>query len=339
VLRIDDRRQWPGTRPPDRSSPPRRPDSIRRTSTVDILRPEGLTGPLVLAGVGRDLVSAGDGAPTVAATGSTQVTIEYVGSRCVTEVVSDPPAPELAGLVGVRAGSGFRRVLAEVSPSSASSGSIVNLLLDDTSPATLISGSVLAREGSLRIAAGAMGKSMVDICAGWRAGSKMYEAIAETGVPLLGWGPPAPAVDGDDPLGWHEMNDLAPLSMRRRRLIDLAPTAAAPTVDVTVRFRDSYWEADGTETVVHEYSMTAVFDPNPGTILRATASPGPLPAPECPSAAASVRRLVGLRTRDLRAIVRDEFTGPTTCTHLNDVFRSLTDLDHLWALARATKEP
>jgi hypothetical protein len=38
---------------------------------------------------------------------------------------------------------------------------------------------------------------------------------------------------------------------------------------------------------------------------------------------------------DLRAEVRAEFTGTTTCTHLNDSFRILADVVPLLALAHA----
>ena len=159
---------------------------------------------------------------------------------------------------------------------------------------------------------------------------------------------------------------LPPNAMRRRRLVDLwrgvgpdGRSATAP-LRVTVRFRDTYGEgpvpsagagpqaadpsvpggAGAAETVVHEYSFTARIDLTNWTITEATAVPGPLPAPECPSAAASAQRLVGCRVDDLRALVRDDFTGTSTCTHLNDLFRSLADVRPLWesaAMARGER--
>ena len=40
---------------------------------------------------------------------------------------------------------------------------------------------------------------------------------------------------------------------------------------------------------------------------------------------------VGMTTDELRARVRTDFTGSATCTHLNDVLRSLADLPVLAA--------
>ena len=329
----DDRRQWPGTVPPVGGAVDRRPGSVRRTTNVDMVRHEGLRGPLVITGHGRDLHTgaASDAGPTVLDEGDIEVHIDYTGSRTVTSVRADPEAAGLQALVGVPSGSGFRRALAEHVPTLTGSGSVVHQLLDDVTPATLSSGSVLAREGLIRLAA-APGKTAgpMGICAGWQFGGAMEAAIAETGIPLLGWGPPAPAlVRADDPWAWHETPDLPATSMRRRRLIDLGPDPADPAgLLVEVHFRDSYWERDLTETIVHEYRLTLTLD-EAGLVTSASATPGPLPAPECPSAAASVHRLVGRGVTDLRARVRDEFQGTTTCTHLNDVFRSLADLEHL----------
>ncbi|HEX2575255.1 MAG TPA: DUF2889 domain-containing protein [Aquihabitans sp.] len=335
----DDRRLWPGTVPPVAGSPERRPGSVRRTTNVDLVRPDGPTGPLVVLGAGRDLHtgSAGGG---VLAQAATEVAIDYLGGRIVRSVMTDPVVDGVEALVGARVGSGFRRTLAEALPDLARGHGLVHLLLDELTPATLISGSTLAREGAVALAGGPGATMPIDICAGWVADGAMVHAIADTGIPLLGWGPPAPSLDRPgDPDAWHPMPVLAPRSMRRRRLLDVgAGPASGPAGDsdellVQVRFRDSYWEADGTETVVHEYGVTARVDPSTWLVTGAEAVPGPLPAPECPSAAASAGRLVGRRVDDLREVVRAELTGVSTCTHLNDVFRSLADIPDLWTAA------
>lgn len=382
----DDRRLWPGTEPPASGSPKRRRGSVRRTTIVDMVRPEGLAGPLVIAGTGRDLATGIDDEPYLIDAGATSVTVAPGPGHTITAVEADAatgrPSPEvLDGLVGLRAGSGFRRALAAAAPDLVESGSLVHLLLDETPPACLIAGSVLLRVGllggldrALPVAAGGEASSPgaprrrlpVDICAGWAADGSIVRAVAETGNPILGWGPPAPdlhtAADGpSDELAWHPSDPLPPHAMRRRRLIDLwrgvgpdGRSATAP-LRVAIRFRDTYSEAaaptegDGatsgsttatTETVVHEYGLTARVDLATWTVLEASATPGPLPAPECPSAAASASRLVGHPVAGLRTLVRDEFAGPSTCTHLNDLFRSLADVRHLWesaAMARGER--
>lgn len=338
----DDRRLWPGTVPPAAGAPVREPGSVRRTTSIDLVRPDGLVGPLVIAGRGRDLATppasdGGDGPvvePVVVGEARTELVVAYTTDRTIATVEVAPEVVGIESLIGVRAGSGFRRALAERLPDLVAGGSLVHLLLDETPPATLISGSAMARQGALRLAVDPTTprKAPLGICAGWQPGGAMFDAIAETGLPLLGWGPPAPDLTpDDDPWAWHELGELPPASMRRRRLLDVAPGHDG-TVAVEVRFRDSYWEPDGTETVVHEYRLGASLDPDGWVVRAIDAVPGPLPAPECPSAAASVERLVGRTLAGLRDVVRDEFTGTTTCTHLNDVLRSLADVGVLWAV-------
>ena len=359
---------------------------MRRTTTIDMVRPDGLLGPLVLSGIGRDLATGIDGEPYLIDAAATSLTVSAGVDRAVTEVVVDSTSgagsdAPLAELIGQRAGSGFRRALAGVAPELVGGGSLVHQVLDDTPPATLIAGSVLVRAGllsgldralpasattntvvgsppgetSVALGGPRPRKLPVDICAGWAADGEMVKAVATTGVPLLGWGPEAPPlgslVDGEvDPMSWHPVEDLGPKAMRRRRLIDLwrgvgpdGRTASAP-VQVTVVFRDTYGdrrdesgEVGAVETVVHEYAFTARIDPSTWIVTAATAVPGPLPAPECPSAALSAERLVGRRVVDLRHWVRDEMTGTSTCTHLNDLFRSLADVRHLWESAALSR--
>lgn len=303
-----------------------------------------MDGPLVLVGTGRDLATGVDGEAYLVDVAATSVVVDFVDDRRITEVFAEPAVDGIDAVVGHRAGSGFRRTLAAAAPDLAASGSLVHQLLDETPPATLISGSVLARVGMFDATNAERYKSLpIGICAGWVDDGAMTEAIEETGVPLLGWGPPAPTLDTDDELAWHPVDELPPRSMRRRRLVDVwrgvgpdGRTASAP-LRVEVRFRDTYGEDDGTETVVHEYAMVARIDLATWTFTEAEVTPGPLPAPECPAAAASAQRLVGRSVDELRTMVRDEFTGTTTCTHLNDVFRSLADVRDLWDAAAMSR--
>jgi hypothetical protein len=118
--------------------------------------------------------------------------------------------------------------------------------------------------------------------------------------------------------------------MRRARRIDVRPGDPA-TVDAF--FRDSYVLPDDTETIIHEYTLTAVIDTSAGTVTSCEARPRVLPWTECPVAAASAGRLAGLPLAGLRRHVRETFTGTPTCTHLNDMLRALQDVPALLALA------
>jgi hypothetical protein len=99
-------------------------------------------------------------------------------------------------------------------------------------------------------------------------------------------------------------------------------------VGLDAMFRDTAVDPDPecTEQVVHEYAVTATLDPVKLTITAIHADPRSLPFPtDCPVAAGSAALLLGLPVSELRTRVREVSRGPVSCTHLNDVFRSLAD--------------
>ena len=120
--------------------------------------------------------------------------------------------------------------------------------------------------------------------------------------------------------------------MRRRRLVQV--TAGDPLV-VWAMFRDTHVDPSGAETVLHEYSLNAVVDPESMVLSNCVATPQVLPWVECPAAADSAPRLNGHAAAEIRDLVRREFRGTTTCTHLNDLLRSLGDLAVLAPAAKA----
>ncbi|MDO8364466.1 MAG: DUF2889 domain-containing protein, partial [Actinomycetota bacterium] len=114
---------------------------------------------------------------------------------------------------------------------------------------------------------------------------------------------------------------------RRQRRLDVVPgpTRDAP-VHVESDFLDSHVDEDGYETVIHEYTVTAVIDPATLTVVSSSAVAHTLPWMECIQAEASGDRLTGRPLQDLRPRVREELLGITTCTHLNDTLRSIEDV-------------
>ena len=58
-------------------------------------------------------------------------------------------------------------------------------------------------------------------------------------------------------------------------------------------------------------------------MLSCSATPRVLPWLECPAAAASAARVQGRPVGELRALVKEELVGISTCTHLNDLLASL----------------
>ncbi len=164
----------------------------------------------------------------------------------------------------------------------------------------------------------------------------MMVHVRSTGLIPVPVGPVAPVLEREgDPFSWHAMADLPPLSVRRRRLLDLiapvAPVALGDEHQIDLHFRDSHKGADGVETVLHEYTVTGAADPVVGKIVSVAARAQVLPWLECPGAVASAERLAGMELSSLRPVIRNDFVGRSTCTHLNDSLRSLADIT---ALAR-----
>jgi hypothetical protein len=318
-----------GPRAPIALLPPRRPGSVRRTTTIDILRPDGLAGPLQLRGVGRDVRTRVGGALDRLAEARLDIEIDFLGGRVVRAIRSDPDDPGIAGLVGVRASSGFRRAATAAAPQHAVAGDLLHQLLDDVPGTSLISGYAVTALGRHETLGAAQLNLRADICAGFQSGGAMLQILDRQGWVPMTVGPTVTDVVRGDPDGWPPLATIEPGDMRRRRLLEVAPEGER--VVVFAWFRDTYRQPDGTETIVHEYHVDATVDTGSWRIADIAAVDHVLPWPECPQAASSAGRLVGAPIRSLREDVRVGFVGTTTCTHLNDQLRSLTDVPVLAA--------
>ncbi len=285
-----------------------------------------------MTGRARDAftTSVGDGVTC----GTARVDAEVNGVTRDLDVLStDPATPALQGLLGAVVGPGFRARVDEIVPDNRKAHSLLYLLLDDLPGAGLVSGYAMlsadavprARKPDEYLGARA------DLCAGWASDGSMMVMLREHGQNPTPLGPPAPRLTRPDDLAaWHDITDLPPMGMRRLRRIDvIPPVAAGGGHRVDVFFRDSHFDSDAVETVVHEYSVAATVDDATRTIVSIAATPNVLPWQECPAAIESASRLVGHNLGDLRPWVRETFVGTTTCTHLNDVLRGLTDVGTL----------
>ena len=294
--------------------------------------------------MGRDLVTYLDGDTAVVDAGAFEATVDYANAQRVVALASTPAVAGLDQLVGRSASTGFRAALNEVVAGQDLVGRPVYQLLDDLPVATLISGyspqQAMAARGSGRDAPRARcrgarrkGSSCVqqaDLCAGWKAGGTIMLGHGRRRT-AGGDGTRRAALDrADDPWAWHEVPGALPaLVMRRRRRIDVVPAPDDATVLVDAHFRDSHVDDEGTETVVHEYVIGLVLDGRDLRVVDSSATPRVLPWFECPEAAGSAERLVGRPLDGLRASVRAEFLGTSTCTHLNDALRALEDVPAL----------
>jgi hypothetical protein len=328
------------------------PGSIRRTTSIDTTRPDGLRADAKVDARARDLRTNLDGTTEVVAEASLRATVSP--TQKLLSLTTSPDVPALRQLIGGSVGSGFRSRFNDVLTEGCGDGTPLFLLLDDLPGATLVSGYVLLRAGLMDGPRPATDQPVAparpapdfssrgDLCAGWAHDATMMLHIEKTGSTPVPEGPPAPVLEpDDDPLSWHAMASLPPFSGRRRRRLDLIPPAVpGGDLHIDVHFRDSHVGDDGVEKVLHEYTITGTADagssPGSGRIVSVAARAQVLPWVECPGAVASAERIAGMPLSQLRPTVRKEFVGRTTCTHLNDSLRSLADIAALAAELEAT---
>lgn len=286
---------------------------------------------------GRDLWTGPDGSAHVLAEGSVDADIAYIPNRTLTAMTVEPdPGGRIDDLIGRRVSSGFRRALDQAWNGEERGGSLVYQLLDELPTAALVSGYAMGAAG-LHPPAGSFDLSkQADICAGWVTGGTMLVQGAQLGHTPPLRGPRAPSLESPgDPDAWHETGPMGPHAMRRWRRIDVWRPELDGPLAVESFFRDSHLDAEGVETVVHEYLVTAELEPVTHVFRSCRAVAGALPWVECPNALASAGRLAGTEPHDLRDRIRETFTGISTCTHLNDTLRALAALPHLAAVVEA----
>ncbi|MET0908350.1 MAG: hypothetical protein ABWZ99_02685 [Ilumatobacteraceae bacterium] len=105
-----------GIHAPRPCTPPRVPGSIRRTSTIDSIRPGEILGDLVQIGRSRDLRTALDGTVAVMGEASVETRLVYTENCRLTEIATTPGRPELEALLGAGVTSGFRAAVIALLP-------------------------------------------------------------------------------------------------------------------------------------------------------------------------------------------------------------------------------
>lgn len=323
-------------------TPERRPCSVRRTSTIDMVWPGGFGTPLNLVGRARDLLTAADGSTRVLDEAS--MLTEIGDFRTVRAIETVPERGGIDGLVGAVGGSDLRRAIDEVLPGEREAGTPLHLLLDDIAGTSLIAGFAWMRSAQREnspgrgpqegrtaqraAAAGVFGRRKGKIiCSGLRpdgfadvhrrSGRQYSAAIVQAGNLGL----------ESDPLGWHELPPDPEVGMRRHRRIDI--WSEDDVIRVDGFFRDACWEPDGTQMALHEYDVQAEIEPVELTVLSVKATPHVLPYPECQWAAPHAEQVRGMPVADFRTSVQRTLTELQACTHLNDMLRCLAEVPAL----------
>jgi hypothetical protein len=314
---------------PAEATPPRRPGSVRRTATIDMHWPAGWGTQMRMLGRARDLLTPAAGVPA-------QVLAEdalHVGAapdRTIEDIRAVPDRPALERLIGARGGGRLRGQLALVVPDEREAP--LYLLLDDLSGATLVGGFAFSQwPSALKLVQTSQAgtpktlRRMEGICTGFQPGAS---SLNPDGTSRFSHDvrPVRPVQRADDPLSWHELPDMAGISMRRARRIDVS---LGTVIDIDSFFQDSATTPEGGRKAVHEYVLRATADPASQRLLSVTADPRVLPYRECPMAAANVDRMIGTPLTELRTAVLSRLKGIDGCTHLNDALRALAEVPAL----------
>ena len=315
------------TRRPQLQTPARLPGSIRRSSHVGVQGPKA-SREILVHGAVRDIVTDANGNGRV----SGEATLDCVvaADRSVSSITSNPPMPVLSELVGRVAHRGWRAAAREL----VGSDSPVSSLLDDVPIALLLSSYGALRQGAIDLpTVEPLMFSMRNLCAGWASDATPMRTIdAGRPMPLPGVVPVPDSADAD-PLATEPRNPVVPGEVRRVRLIDVVP---GETVLVHASFRDSWCDPQGGEGVLHEYVVTARLDAD-RRVATIEAEPRVLPYDECSLAAASPARLVGRHIDDVAAEVKAT-AGTSTCTHLDDLLRTLSVVPSLMGSGPVSEE-
>lgn len=246
-----------------------------------------------------------------------------IGPDRVVRTIDAVPSADLSALVGRAARGGWRAAARDV----VGADSPLLTVLDDVPIAVMLSSYGDLRDGSMDL--GSVRPLMVhmrDLCAGWAGDATPMRVLDSGGALPLPGVVPAPALDVVHPLDSEPRAPMVPGEVRRSRCLDVLP---GDEVRVEATFRDVWYEPAGGEGVLHEYRLAAVLDTE-RVVTSIEAEPRVLPYAECTLAAASPARLVGRHITEVADAVT-EGAGRETCTHLDDLLRSLAVVPALLA--------
>ena len=327
--------QFPIARQSAGFAPLRRPNSVRRTTSIDVTWPDGIGGDAFMVGHARDIYTAADGTMRELARGEYAARVSPL--REILSVIGAPHAERLALLQGLRGGGASRKALASLFSDCV--GTPLYQILDDFAGASLVSGWIWSNWQSewqrlRRIAEmgdAAPGRNMTDICTGFTAGASSLGPSGEVRMDIQSRTAVGSLVNPDDPDGWHDLPKQSGPAFRRARRIDV--WREGENIRGDAGFQDSGTLPDGGRAAVHEYRVHAEVDPRDAMLGSLQALPLILPYRECPGASVMASRMVGANVADFRLSVLDRLSGTAGCTHLNDVLRGLADVpmlsDHL----------
>ncbi|MEZ5743618.1 MAG: DUF2889 domain-containing protein [Sphingomonadaceae bacterium] len=317
-------------------SPPRPASSVRRTSSIDVCWPDGVTGNRKFIGTARDYRT--DASGEVGETlGEARFEARIDDEKQILSISANPAPPQIGELVGQRAGNHLRMMLRETMPELLERGDPLYLPLDDLSGTALVSAFGFSqwdpeygkkfRERLSDEQFMALMEQRTNVCWGLAEGNSGLDPHDVDDVAGADAGELRNAAD---PEGWHDLPDEDGPGFRRARRIDVWREGDG-LLRVHSSFQDSAKRRDQGRCAIHEYDLDLTIDEASREILSLTATPRILPFPECPGAIHNAQRMVGKPIDAIRDEVLAHLRKTEGCTHLNDALRALAEVPKLAA--------
>lgn len=310
-------------RDPIGTSPPCKPQSVRRTMTLEFRWPDGPEGLSSLHGRARDIVCDDMGESRLLGEAAMTAALDR---RNIVSIDLPTIAAAREALAGLNAGGELRKAFNALAPDQRKKGTLLHLMVDDMAGASLVSRWTpnfwhsLNRHGTTSTESP---RRMEGLCIGFRPGS---DALLPDGRRRSDSNvtPIPPLINRADPDGWHAMCDDPGMQFRRARRVDIWRTENG--IAIECHFQDSSTHPSGGLRVgIHEYALTARIT-QAGLIKDFAIRAGTLPFAACRAAPANIAVLEDTPVHELRENVARYLKGTSGCTHLNDVMRSLADV-------------
>ena len=275
-----------GNRPIE-SVPPRRPGSLRRTSSIQSLWPDGIHGPHIMPGRARDLYTDRDGAPVVLA--EDQIRATMTSDRRISTMEGSRGDAMLAQCSGLRPGGELRKFMSVHLPDELARATLLYRLFDEMGGGAFMAISAWHSwlPGRSDEYTAAMGLDSLEnrfvegVCISFQRGSVAMtddgysnEAVADHPIGHF------PHSAGD-PDAWHPFEASSGPNHWRVRRTDIWMEDGRLHVDAW--FQDSTALPDRSEArmIFHEYAITAVVEPETFVLRSIEVTPHVLPYSSC----------------------------------------------------------
>lgn len=322
---------------PRRALPPRRPGSVRRTSSHQSIWSLDDESTVRIVGRARDLYTTSDGQPTLPGEDAIEAQVAPGGE--IAALTGTAPSGQLARFVGKGVGGPARKTLANEMPEEEAAETRLFRLVDDLAGAFFMSvAGWYAWEGGIdQMAARSKTppratRRVEGVCLSYVQGSLAMTDDGRSRDERADHPFSAPILPADDPFAFHPIVVTDAPNEWRLRQTDIWREGDEFVVDAWFQDSAGVQNDANRRLIFHEYAIAARFEAATLDLTDIAVTPHVLPYVTCHAAPATAQVLVGRRARDLRRMVLAELRGTAGCTHLNDMLRALQDVSGLAAM-------